>query len=61
VLGIPIKWGQEFLCVLYVGTVAPDAFSPATTDLLSLFATKAAIAIHNARLYEQAQISFNSC
>lgn len=33
----------------------PHTFSPDDAELLSLFATQAAIAIRNARLYEQAQ------
>jgi PAS domain S-box-containing protein len=55
VVGVPIRWGEEFLGVLNVGADVPDAFSPADADLLGLFATQAAIAIQNARLYEQAQ------
>jgi PAS domain S-box-containing protein len=54
-VGVPVRWGEEFLGVLVVGDDAPRAFSAADTELLSLFATQAAIAIRNARLYDQAQ------
>jgi PAS domain S-box-containing protein len=53
VVGVPIRWGKEFLGVLNVNAGPPHTFSPADADLLSLFATQAAIAIRNARLYEQ--------
>jgi len=52
-VAVPIRWGQEFLGVLNVVADPPHTFSPADADLLSLFATQAAIAIRNARLYEQ--------
>jgi PAS domain S-box-containing protein len=53
VMAVPIRWGQDFLGVLNVNAGPPHIFSPADADLLSLFATQAAIAIRNARLYEQ--------
>ncbi|MDY7075519.1 MAG: GAF domain-containing protein [Chloroflexota bacterium] len=53
-VGVPIRWQEEFLGVLMVVTDAPQTFSPADAELLSLFATQAAIAIRNARLYEEA-------
>jgi signal transduction histidine kinase len=52
ILGAPIRWGAEFLGVLVVNADAPRAFSPADAELLDLFATQAAIAIHNARLFQ---------
>jgi len=51
VVGVPIRWGKEFLGVLNVATDAPGAFSQDDAELLCLFATQAAIAIRNARLY----------
>jgi putative nucleotidyltransferase with HDIG domain len=53
VVGVPVRWGDEFLGVLDVERGAPCAFSPADAELLSLFAAQAAIAIQNARLYEE--------
>jgi PAS domain S-box-containing protein len=55
VVAVPIRWGQESLGVLNVTANPPHTFSPADAELLSLFATQAAIAIENARLYEQAR------
>ena len=53
VLGVPIHWGEEFLGVLEVLRGGSDAFSADDRDLLSLFATQAAIAIRNARMYQE--------
>jgi PAS domain S-box-containing protein len=50
VVGVPIRWGQEFLGVLDVFSETPGTFSAAHADLLSMFATQAAIAIRNAHL-----------
>jgi diguanylate cyclase (GGDEF)-like protein/PAS domain S-box-containing protein len=55
VVGVPVRWGEEFLGVLNVLADPPRTFSPADAKLLSLFATQAAIAIRNARLYEGEQ------
>jgi len=52
-VGVPVHWGGEFLGVLTVEDTPTRIFSPADADLLSLFATQAAIAIRNARLYEE--------
>jgi PAS domain S-box-containing protein len=52
-VGVPVLWGGEFLGVLNVLAFSPHTFSPADAELLSLFATQAAIAIENARLFEQ--------
>jgi PAS domain S-box-containing protein len=52
VVGVPVRWGEEFLGVLDVLADAPRAFSPADTELLTLFAAQAAIAVKNAQLFE---------
>ena len=52
VVGVPVRWGEEFLGVLNVLAETPGAFSPADAEMLSLFATQAAIAIRNARSFE---------
>lgn len=56
VLGAPLKIGN---CVIGVINVTDDlragAYSEEEVQLVSLFAQQAAIAIHNARLYETAQ------
>ncbi len=52
VMGVPVRWREEFLGVLEVDADSPHAFSLTDAELLSLFATQAAIAIRNARLFE---------
>jgi len=57
VVGVPIQWGDEFLGVLDLVRATPqgESFKPEEAGLLSQFAVQAAIAIQNARLYQQAQ------
>jgi len=57
VVGVPIQSGEDVLGVLNVNMASEreGAFSSADAELLSMFATHAAIAIRNARLYDQAQ------
>jgi signal transduction histidine kinase len=53
VVGVPIRWAGEFLGV--VNALADDPqrrFTDADANLLSQFATQAAVAIHNARLHK---------
>lgn len=52
---VPVLWGDEFLGVLNVNGDGSRTFIQADVELLSLFATQAAIAIRNARLYEKIQ------
>jgi len=54
-IGIPIRWGGQLLGVLEVVADPPRTFCQEDAELLELFATQAAIAIENARLYERAQ------
>ena len=60
VVGVPIYWraadtGKEFLGTLVVKADPPRTFSQSDVELLRMFATQAAIAIRNARLYQQVQ------
>lgn len=55
VIGVPVRRGEEFLGVLNVTADPPRTFSPADAELLSLFATHAAIAVRNARLFQDEQ------
>ncbi len=55
IVGVPVRWSGEFLGTLIVHADPPRTFSPADAALLGLFANQAAIAIQNARLYEEAQ------
>jgi len=50
VVSVPVSYGEEFLGVLNVTAETPGAFTPADAELLTLFATQAAIAIRNARI-----------
>jgi PAS domain S-box-containing protein len=54
VVGVPIHWHDEFLGVVSVASDVPDAFSTGDVELLNLLATQAAIAIRNARLFDEA-------
>lgn len=51
----PVRWRDEFLGVLNVVARPGRTFTPADVELVSLFASQAAVAIHNARMYEAAQ------
>jgi PAS domain S-box-containing protein len=54
-MGAPVRWGGEFFGVLYVIGGTSRAFGAGEAGLLDLFASQAAIAIRNARLYEAAK------
>jgi PAS domain S-box-containing protein len=55
VIGVPIKWGEEFLGVIAVDSLEIGrCFTQDHVTLLSQFAAQAAVAIENARLYEEA-------
>lgn len=58
-IAVPIQLGQEFLGTLNIAN-RPVPFSWADVELLSLFATQAAIAIRNARLLDSLQQSEHS-
>ncbi|MGQ9600416.1 MAG: GAF domain-containing protein, partial [Anaerolineae bacterium] len=51
VMAVPIRWGEELLGVLGVGSHTPGAFSSEDLELLTVLATQASIAIHNAQLF----------
>ncbi len=51
-VSVPICLNRTFLGTLSIASDTPHAFTQADAELLSLFATQAAIAIRNARLYE---------
>jgi signal transduction histidine kinase len=56
IVGVPVRWGDEFLGVLEVVADSPRTFSQDDVDLLSPFAGQAAAAIRNVRLYEEATL-----
>ncbi len=51
-VGVPVRWKDEFLGVLTVAAAAPRSFSRDDAEVLLLFAAQAAIAIRNARLVQ---------
>ncbi len=52
VVGVPITWGDEFLGVLEVEGWAPGEYEEDDAELLILFANQAALALHNAQLFQ---------
>ncbi|RME50488.1 MAG: GAF domain-containing protein [Caldilineae bacterium] len=55
IVGIPLKIGKTVVGVMNIAYPRPRPFPPAELRLLTLLANQAAIAIQNARLFEQAQ------
>ncbi|MCE9645729.1 MAG: GAF domain-containing protein [Chloroflexi bacterium] len=55
VMGVPIIKGNEFLGVLVLLADLDQSFNMQEASLLELFAGYAAVAIHNARLYQNAR------
>jgi diguanylate cyclase (GGDEF)-like protein/PAS domain S-box-containing protein len=53
VIGVPVRWGNDFLGVLNVVADPPHQYTPEHVALLSMFADQAAVAIKNARLFDQ--------
>jgi PAS domain S-box-containing protein len=53
--GAPIKLRSEILGFINLHSATPDFYHPVHAERLAAFAGQAAIAIQNARLYEQAQ------
>jgi signal transduction histidine kinase len=55
-LGVPVRNGPEVLGIIFVANKASgEPFTERDTELLSLFAAHAAIALTNARLYERSR------
>ncbi len=55
VIGMPILWRERLIGFFGIGAPPPRRFDGEDVEILSLFARHAAVAIENARLYEQAQ------
>jgi PAS domain S-box-containing protein len=53
VISVPLVWQDELVGVLDVLADAPRAFNADDLQLLTLFASQAAVALQNANLYEQ--------
>ncbi|MBI3637075.1 MAG: GAF domain-containing protein, partial [Candidatus Rokubacteria bacterium] len=56
-VGLPITFQDTVLAVLNLNGRAPFRFSEADFDLLEIFAAQAAVAIRNARLYEELRVA----
>ena len=54
-VGVPIRWGDESLGVLSVLSTETGIFTARDSELLTLLATQAAIALQNARLFDEAR------
>ncbi len=54
-LGLPLLVQDEVVGLLFIDGYAPDRFKAMHVQLAQIFAAQAAIAIHNARLYGQAE------
>jgi PAS domain S-box-containing protein len=52
-LGMPIRWGDQYRGVLVLMARLPHRYTQADADVLGMFSTQAAIAIRNAQLYDQ--------
>lgn len=54
-IGVPVVWGGELLGVLEVLREHGSPFAEDDAQFLELFATQAAVAMHNAQLFENAE------
>lgn len=54
-LGVPLPYGSEVVAILYVGDRYPRSYHGWETSMLSTLAAHAAVAMHNARAFEEAQ------
>jgi len=52
VIGIPIRWREEMIGFFGIGAESPRCFNEQDVETLELFAQYAAVAIHNAHLFE---------
>jgi GAF domain-containing protein/nitrogen-specific signal transduction histidine kinase len=55
-LGVPLIWGNQVVGVLSVQSYRAEAYTPDDIRLLETIATQAAIAIENARLFENERL-----
>ena len=55
VIGVPISWGNRMIGFFGIGCEPPHRFTERDEETLELFAQYAAIAIHNAHLFEASQ------
>jgi signal transduction histidine kinase/CheY-like chemotaxis protein len=58
-LGVPVKAGEDVVGVLTIRSVREEGFSPDDVELATVFASQAAIALENSRLYQKTQRTFD--
>jgi signal transduction histidine kinase len=58
-LGVPVKPGDQVVGVLAIRTPREEGFSEADVDLAKAFASQAAVALENSRLYQETQRAFD--
>jgi GAF domain-containing protein len=54
-IALPLRIGSRIIGVLDIQTAAPDAFTASDVPLLQTIASQLAVAVENARLFEQAE------
>ena len=59
ILGVPLMAGEQIIGVLFASDRSERHFSPGEVNLLTSMAAHAAIAIENARLFQEAQRALN--
>ena len=57
-LGVPVKTGDEIVGVLSIRSTREGGFSQDDVELATVFASQAAIALENSRLYQKTQRTF---
>ncbi|HET9913111.1 MAG TPA: GAF domain-containing sensor histidine kinase [Anaerolineales bacterium] len=55
VIGVPVRWQGEMIGFFGIGAETPHHFNEQDLETLKLFAQYAAVAIHNARLFESSR------
>lgn len=55
VVGVPVRWQGEMIGFFGIGAESPHRFNEQDLETLKLFAQYAAVAIHNARLFESSR------
>jgi signal transduction histidine kinase/CheY-like chemotaxis protein len=58
-LGVPVKTGTDVVGVLSIRSTREEGFSPDDVELATVFASQAAIALENSRLYQKTQRTFD--
>jgi signal transduction histidine kinase len=59
VIGVPIRWSGDMIGFFGIGAEAPHRFNEQDLETLELFAQYAAVAIHNAHLFEASRGSLD--